>query len=116
MLSVATPLPATALHNEAVALGLIPKSGIDWAHITTKNDGILMTVEKDSKHVPMPLDERRALVADLHAAMNKIQERTLHRRSASRSWYEAQYLPEDEVTPVYGIAKPNSDHVAARAS
>jgi len=115
MLSVATPLPATALHAEALSLGLIPPTGLDWAHITTKNDGILMTVEKDGKHIPMPLDERRSLVADLHSAMNKIQERTLHRRSASRSWYEAQYLPEDEVTPVYGVAKPNSDLAAAAA-
>jgi hypothetical protein len=86
---------------------------LDWAHITTKNDGLLMTVAKDGKHLPMPLDDRRELVTALHAAMNKIQARTLHRRSASRSWYEAQYLPEDEVTPVYGIAKPNSDLAAA---
>jgi radical SAM superfamily enzyme YgiQ (UPF0313 family) len=116
MLSVATPLPATALHDEAVKLDLIPKTGLDWAHITTKNDGMLMTVEQDGRHVPMPVEQRRELVTELHAAMNKIQERTLHRRSASRSWYEAQYLPEDEVTPVYGIKKPNSDLAAASAA
>lgn len=116
MLSVATPLPGTALHNEALSLGLIPREGLDWARITTKNDGILMTVERNGRHVPMPDEMRKTLVADLHAAMNAIQGRTLHRRSASRSWYEAQYLPEDEVTPVYGLVKPNADdraHVAA---
>lgn len=112
MLSVATPLPATALHTEAVELGLIPKDGLDWARITTKNDGMLMTVERNGRHVPMPLEERQALVASLHEAMNEVQSRTLHRRSASRSWYEAQYLPEDEVTPVYGLAKPNADNRA----
>lgn len=107
MLSVATPLPATALHDEAVKYGLIPEDGLEWGSITTKNDGILMTIEQDGKILPMPEAQRVQLVSELHAAMNKIQERTLHRRSASRSWYEAQYLPEDEVTPIYGIQKPN---------
>jgi anaerobic magnesium-protoporphyrin IX monomethyl ester cyclase len=105
MLSVATPLPATPLHEEAVALGLIPREGLDWATITTKNDGILMTQWVDGRHVAMDREERVRLVADLQAAMNDIQASTLARRSASRSWYEAQYLPEDEVTPVYGIAR-----------
>lgn len=116
MMSVATPLPATALHAEAVKYGLIPQDGLDWATITTKNDGMLMTVEKDGQIVPMPLEQRRELIAELHAAMNKVQERTLHRRSASRSWYEAQYLPEDEVTPVYGFRKTNSDTAEAGAA
>ncbi len=108
MLSVATPLPATPLYFEAIKLGLIPEKGIDWAKVTTKNDGILMTVERDGEHVPMPLEQRRQLVHDLHEAVNKIQARTLERRNSRRSWYEAQYLPEDEakpVTPIYGIKK-----------
>lgn len=107
MLSVATPLPATALHTEAVKYGLIPEEGLDWGTITTKNDGILMTTEKDGQYVGMPEEQRTELVAELHKAMNKIQERTLANRSASRSWYEAQYMPEEEVTPVYGMVKPN---------
>ncbi len=108
MLSIATPLPATPLYQEARALGLIPPEGIDWATVTTKNDGMLMTVERDGRHVPMPLEQRRELVARLHAAMDEIQARTLDRRNGRRSWYEAQYLPEDELdqsTPVYGIRK-----------
>lgn len=116
MLSVATPLPATPLHHEAVKYGLIPQEGIDWATINTKNDGMLMTVEKDGEIVPMPLEQRQKLAAELHAAMDEIQERTLHRRQASRSWYEAQYLPEDEVTPAYGLQKPNADFKQAVAS
>ena len=110
MLSVATPLPATPLYNEALQLGLIPEQGIDWAAVTTKNDGILMTVEQDGEHRPMPLAQRKALVADLHEAINKIQARTLARRNSRRSWYESQYVPEEEVkakvvTPIYGIQK-----------
>lgn len=113
MLSVATPLPATALHAEAVQLGLIPREGLDWAMITTKNDGMLMTIEEGGHHRPMLIEQRRELVKQLHTAIDDIQARTLHRRSASRSWYESQYLPEDEVTPVYGLSKPNDDLGAA---
>lgn len=109
MLSVATPLPATPLHEEAKRFGLIPETGLDWGTINTKNDGMLMTVEKDGTYVAMPTEQRQQLTQELFEAMNKIQERTLHRRSAARSWYEAQYLPEEEVSPVYGISKPNGN-------
>ncbi len=106
MLSVATPLPATLLHQEAVVLGLIPPEGIDWASVTTKNDGMLMTVTtRNGDHYPMPYDQRKELVAKLQAAFDRIQGKTLAAKNASREWYEAQYLPADEVGPVYGVRK-----------
>ena len=109
MLSVATPLPATALYDEAVALGLIPKEGIDWAIVTTKNDGMLMTIEKDGQHVPMPLEERQRIVVEMHAAFDAIQNKTLNAKNESRRWYEAQYLPESDTAPIYGLRKTLAD-------
>jgi anaerobic magnesium-protoporphyrin IX monomethyl ester cyclase len=106
MLSVATPLPATKLHEEAVSLGLIDPDGIDWATVTTKNDGMLVTATlADGRIVPMPEDERRDLIGRVQAAFDRVQEKTLEAKNASRYWYEAQYLPEDELTPVYGVRK-----------
>jgi radical SAM superfamily enzyme YgiQ (UPF0313 family) len=109
MLSVATPLPATALYAEASALGLIPEEGIDWATVTTKNDGMLMTVDRGGQPVHMPKAERDRVIADIHAAFDKIQHKTLDAKNNSRRWYEAQYLPEDETVPVYGIRKTVPD-------
>jgi anaerobic magnesium-protoporphyrin IX monomethyl ester cyclase len=105
MLSVATPLPATLLYQEALTLGLIPPEGIDWATVTTKNDGMLMTIEHRGKHIPMPLDQRRELVAKIQGAFDEIQNRTLEVKNSTRHYYEAQYLPENELAPVYGFRK-----------
>lgn len=105
MLSVATPLPGTELYQEAIDLGLIPKDGIDWAKITTKNDGILMTVEKDDDYFPMPLEERQRTVSEIQAEFDRIQAKTLDAKNKSRLEYERQYLPEDELLPVYGVEK-----------
>lgn len=105
MLSVATPLPKTELYQEAIDLNLIPKSGIDWAKITTKNNGILMTVEKDGDYLPMPLEERQRTVSEIQAEFDRIQAKTLDAKNESRLGYERQYLPEDELMPVYGIRK-----------
>lgn len=112
MLSVATPLPATLLYQEALSLGLIPKEGIDWSTVTTKNDGMLMTVEQGGQHVPMPLGQRRELVATIRAEFDRIQDRTLDKKNASRMWYEAQYLPEDERGPKYGFRTVASEVTA----
>lgn len=109
MLSVATPLPATALYEEAASLGLIPQEGIDWATVTTKNDGMLMTVNHGGKEVHMPKPDRDRVIAEIHAAFDKIQNKTLDAKNESRRWYEAQYLPEDETAPVYGFRKTVSD-------
>jgi radical SAM superfamily enzyme YgiQ (UPF0313 family) len=109
MLSVATPLPATPLYDEARELALIPREGIDWATVTTKNNGMLMTVEKDGRHVPMPADERLRIVQALQAEFDRIQLKTLAAKNASRNWYEAQYLPEDAVAPAYGFRKTVAD-------
>ncbi len=103
MLSVATPLPATLLYEEAVRLNLIPREGIDWATVTTKNDGMLMTIEKNGEHVAMPLDMRRDLVERIQASFDVIQNKTLDAKNASRMWYEKQYLPADELAPAYGL-------------
>jgi len=105
MLSVATPLPATLLYEEALRLNLIPREGIDWATVTTKNDGMLMTVERNGEHVAMPLDMRQDLVQRIQASFDVIQNKTIEKKVASRKWYEAQYLPEDELRePVYGFS------------
>ncbi len=105
MLSVATPLPATLLYEEAVRLNLIPREGIDWATVTTKNDGMLMTVERGGEHVAMPLEMRQDLVGRIQASFDVIQNKTIEKKVASRKWYEAQYLPEDELRePVYGFS------------
>ena len=103
MLSVATPLPATLLHQEAVDLGLIPATGIDWATVTTKNNGMLMTILKDGKHIPMPLDQRLELVNRIQGAFDRVQNKTLSTKNESRNYYEAQYLPAEDVAPVYGF-------------
>ena len=103
MLSVATPLPGTLLYEEAVRLELIPREGIDWATVTTKNDGMLMTVERNGEHVPMPLEMRQDLVGRIQASFDVIQNKTLDAKNASRMWYEAQYLPADELAPAYGF-------------
>lgn len=109
MLSVATPLPATALYDEALQLGLIPGEGIDWATVTTKNDGMLMTVERNGQNVQMSLEERQDIISRIQAAFDAIQAKTIDAKNESRMWYEAQYLPENELTPVYGIRKPNKE-------
>lgn len=105
MLSVATPLPGTPLHDEAVRLGLLPREGIDWATVTTKNDGMLMTIEHEGRTVPMPAEERRRIIGELRREFDRIQAKTLAAKHASRHWYEAQYLPAAEAGPVYGIGQ-----------
>jgi radical SAM superfamily enzyme YgiQ (UPF0313 family) len=85
MLSVAAPLPGTALYDEAVQLGMAP---IDWATVTTKNTGMLSKVKPE-------------IIREIQDAFDKIQEKTLDAKNESRQWYESQYLPE--TGPVYGI-------------
>jgi len=103
MLSVATPLPNTPLYNEAVSLGLIGENP-DWAKVTTKNDGMLMTVA-DGKggHISMPAGQRNELLASLFAAFNEIQNKKLEEKNAARLRYEKEYLPG--AAPVYGVKK-----------
>lgn len=48
MLSVATPLPGTEMYDYALKLGLIDRN-IDWAKVTTKNDGIIFNPNKIPK-------------------------------------------------------------------
>jgi radical SAM superfamily enzyme YgiQ (UPF0313 family) len=103
MLSVATPLPGTTLDSEARQLGLIPQQGVDWATVTTKNNGMLMTIQRNGRYFPMPTEERERIVMELHAEFDRIQSVTLDTKNASRTWYESQYLPEDVVSPVYGL-------------
>jgi len=103
MLSVATPLPATPLYQEARRLGLIPPEGIDWARVTTKNNGMLMTEERLGRTLPMTEAASTALLGELHSAFDAIQARTIDAKNSSRQWYEAQYLREEDVVPVYGI-------------
>ena len=74
-----------------------------------KNDGMLMTVDSGGQHVHMPKPERDRVIADIHAAFDKIQNKTLDVKNESRRWYEAQYLPEDETVPVYGFRKTVPD-------
>jgi hypothetical protein len=38
---------------------------------------------------------------------DRIQQRTADEKNQSRMRYEAEYMPEDEVAPVYGIRKTN---------
>ncbi len=51
MMSIATPLPGTELYNEAIKLGLIDPANLDWAKVTTKNDGILFNPEIPKERV-----------------------------------------------------------------
>ncbi len=91
MLSVATPLPGTPLFEEAVELKLINRNNVDWSMVTTKNDGILMTVEKDGEFLPMPLVERQRIVSEIKASFDAIQSKTQEAKDASREKYESQY-------------------------
>lgn len=107
MLSVATPLPATELFEEAVELGLIQREGIDWLRVTTKADGALMTVVRDGRICAMPKEERLRILDKMQRWFDRIQQRTADEKNRSRMRYEAEYLPEDELAPVYGIRKTN---------
>ena len=88
MVSVATPLPDTPLYYEAKELGLI--GDIDWGTVTTKNDGMLMTI-----------DEPQRVVREVKEAFDKIQSKTLDRKNRSRLYYESQYM--NDASPRYGI-------------
>ena len=92
MLSVATPLPGTPLFEEAVELKLINRTNIDWSMVTTKNDGILMTVEKEGEFLPMPLEERQRIVGGVKVAFDAIQAKTQEAKDRSRAEYESQYV------------------------
>ena len=90
MVSVATPLPNTPLYREAQELGLI--KDIDWATVTTKNDGMLMTV-----------DNPEQVVKQIKAEFDRIQAKTLNAKNRSRLEYEAQYMRDAK--PRYGVSK-----------
>lgn len=100
MLSVAAPLPKTALYDEAQRLGLLPDK-VNWTEVTTKNDGMLMTDLVDGKIVPMAENKRLQLVNILHKEFDRIQAKTIDRKNASRRYYESQYI--DEVKDAYGV-------------
>ena len=81
--------------------------------MTTKNDGMLMTVERGGEHVAMPLDQRLDLVQRIQASFDVIQNKTIEAKVASRKWYESQYLSEDELRePVYGFVSKASEVTA----
>lgn len=67
MLSVATPLPGTALHQEARALGYLGEDP-DWTTITTKNDGMLFARD-------IPRDEVATIIAEVRARFDAQQRR-----------------------------------------
>jgi radical SAM superfamily enzyme YgiQ (UPF0313 family) len=59
MLSVATPLPGTEMHDQALKLGLIDRN-IDWTKVTTKNDGIIFNPEKiPRKRIPIIMEHAK---------------------------------------------------------
>jgi len=91
MLSVATPLPSTPLFEEAVELKLINRNKVDWSMVTTKNDGILMAIEKGGEFLPMPLAERLRIVGEVKTAFDEIQAKTQEIKDRSRAEYEEQY-------------------------
>ncbi len=90
MLSVAAPLPGTELFDEAVALGLIDPNNIDWEAVTTKNDGILMTIP--NKHKVLEV---------IRKEFDDMQAETLPLKEASRRKYEAQYIEEGDLPNAY---------------
>ncbi len=92
MLSVAAPLPGTELFEEAVALGLIDPCNVDWEAITTKNDGILMTV---------PEERRYKLLEEICKEFDDMQAETLPIKEASRRKYEVQYIEEGDLQYAY---------------
>jgi len=67
MLSVATPLPGTELHDQAKAEGFIGDDP-DWTTVTTKNDGMLFP--KD-----MPRDGVAETIAELRARFDAQQRK-----------------------------------------
>lgn len=67
MLSVATPLPGTELHEQARAMGYIDDDP-DWTTVTTKNDGMLFP--KD-----MPREEVAAAITAIRVRFDAQQRR-----------------------------------------
>jgi len=59
MLSVATPLPGTELHDQARSMGYIGDDP-DWTTVTTKNDGMLFRRDIPADEVTRTIDEIRA--------------------------------------------------------